>query len=218
MSTSEFFDAIRNGNSAVIGEMLDREPELASAKNDTGVSAILMSAYTGRNEIRDLLIARGALMELHDAAAVGDAGRVQELVQSNPSLAKSQSPDGFPVVALASVFGHLDIVRYLVQKGADVNAAASNGSGYNALTGAVASGHTATVKWLLGNGANANYKYGLGYTPLLTAAANGRLEILKLLVEHEADAQAVTNDGKTAVGLATARNHPEILEYLRTVR
>jgi len=76
MSTSEFFDAIRNGNSAVIGEMLDREPELASAKNDTGVSAILMSAYTGRNEIRDLLIARGALMELHDAAAVGDAGRV----------------------------------------------------------------------------------------------------------------------------------------------
>jgi uncharacterized protein len=215
MSTAELFEAIRAGNTTAVKSLLDADSSLASAKSDSGVSAVLMSIYTRRSEIRELLLARGAVLEIHDAAAVGSLARIKEHVEKNPTSAKSVSPDGFPVVALAAVFGHLDAVRYLAEHGADLNAPATNGSGYNALTGAVASGHTEIVKWLLENGANPNYRYGPGYSPLLTAAANGHLEILKLLLSHGADLHATTKDAKSAIALATERNHPAVVDFLK---
>ncbi|MGB2632630.1 MAG: ankyrin repeat domain-containing protein [Candidatus Acidiferrum sp.] len=217
MSTSALFEAIRAGNFAAVTALLNSEASLASAKNDSGVSAVLMSVYTGRREIRDLLLSRGAALQLHEAVAVGNLDRVRQFVQNDPSAARSFSPDGFPVVALAAVFGHLEVARYLAAQGADVNAPATNGSGYNALTGAVASGHAQIVKWLLETGADANYRYGPGYSPLLTAAANGHLEIVKLLLAHGADLRAVSNDGKSALALATERNHPAVAEHLQSV-
>jgi len=214
--TKAFFDAIRAGDLAQVTSLLDADPALASAKNETGVSAILTAIYSGRGPIRDLLLARCATLELHDAAAAGKLDRVKMFVDKNPALAQSFSPDGFPVFALACFFGHFDVARYLAEKGADVNAAATNGSGYNALTAAVAAGHTEIVKWLLEKGANANYRYGPGYTPLLTAAANGHLEIVKLLRARGADLHAAANDGKSALALATERNHSAVAEWLKS--
>jgi ankyrin repeat protein len=214
MSITEFFDAIRAGDSAKVRNLLDADPEIASAKDANGVSAVLTSIYTGRQEIRDLLLQRGAVLEVHDAAAAGKLDRVKEFVEQNSALAKSYSPDGFPVVALACFFGHLDVARYLAEKGADLNAAATNGSGYNSLTASVAGGHTEIVAWLLENGVNPNYRYGPGYTPLLTAAANGRLEIVKLLLARGADPTAQTDDGHSASDLAEQRKHSELAAYL----
>jgi ankyrin repeat protein len=217
MPTAELFEAIRIGNLSAVESLLDGDPSLASAKNDSGVSAVLMSTYNGRREIRDLLLSRGAALDIHDAAAVGILDRVKQLVDKDPSLAKSFSPDGFPVVALAAAFGHLNVAHYLGEHGADVNASATNGTGYNALTGAVTTGHTQIVQWLLERGANPNYRYGPGYTPLLAAAANGHLEIVKLLIAQGADAHATANDGKSALTLATERKHPAVADYLNSI-
>jgi uncharacterized protein len=217
MCTAEFFEAIRAGNSATVSALLEADASLAFAKNDFGVSAVLMSVYTGRREIRDLLLSRGAALQLHEAVAVGNVDRVKQFVEKDPSIARSFSPDGFPVVALAAVFGHLEIARYLAAQGADINAPATNGSGYNALTGAVANGHTEIVKWLLETGADPNYRYGPGYSPLLTAAANGHLEIVKLVLAHGADLRAVSNDGRSALALASERNHPAVAEHLQSI-
>ena len=216
MSTANLFDAIRAGNVAAVKSLLDADASLASAKNDSGVSAVLMSIYTGRPEIRDLLLARGASLELHDAAAAGNLDRVKHFVEKNPAFSNSCSPDGFPVFALACFFGHLDTARYLAEKGADIHAAATNGSGYNALTAAVTAGHAEIVKWLLKRGLDPNYHYGSGYSPLLAAAANGHLEIVKLLLAHGADLHATSNDGKSALALATERSHSSVADFLRT--
>ena len=204
------FDAIRAGDLAAVKSLVGADASLASAKNDSGVSAVLTAVYMGRNEIRDFLLANGAALELPEAAALGNLARVRELVEKNPASANSFSPDGFPVVALAAFLGQLEIVQYLAAHDADINTAATNGSGYNALTGAVTSGHVAVVQWLLENGANANYRYSAGYSPLLTAAANGRVDIAKLLLAHGADLHATTNDGKSPLSLANERNHPEV--------
>ncbi|MGB7434369.1 MAG: ankyrin repeat domain-containing protein [Candidatus Acidiferrum sp.] len=215
MSATEFFEALRAGDVDAINFHLDSDPSLASAQNQSGISAVLMCVYTSRRDICDLLLARGAVLQLYDAAAVGDLGRVKEFVEHDPRFVSSFSPDGFPVFALAAVFGHLDIVRYLAQSGADIDGTATNGSGYNALTGAVASGHIDIVYLLLQRGANPNHRYGLGYSPLLTAAANGHLEIVKLLLAHGADPHAVSDDGKSALALADERNHAAVAEFLR---
>jgi len=215
--TTELFDAIGIGELTRVKCLLDSDPTLSSAKNESGVSAILTSLYSGRSEICDELLSHVANLDLQEAAAVGRLDRVKEIVEKNPDLASSYSSDGFPVVALASVFGHFEAARYLAEHGGDINAAATNGSGYNALTGAVARGHVDLVKWLLESGTNANYKYGSGYSPLLTAAANGNLEIIKLLLAHGADPAAKTNDGKSVLGLAQEHKHPSVVEFLNSL-
>jgi len=215
-STAQFFKVIQARDTAAVKRMLAAEPELASARNEKGQSALLLTVYGGNKELCDMLLAQRVPLELHEAAALGRLERVKQLVEEMPTQAKTYSPDGFAVIALAAVFGHLEVTEYLFEKGADVNAAATNGTGYNALTGAVASGHTALVSWLLANGADPNYRYGAGYSPLLTAAANGHLGIVSILLASGADLQAETNDGKTALSFAQERGHAEVAEFLRS--
>jgi len=215
VSQANFFAAVQAGDATEVARLLAADPALLQAKNERGASAVLLACYNGRKEVRDLLLAKGALLELHEAAAAGQISRVKELVEADPAAANSFSPDGFPVMALAAVFGHEEVARYLHQKGADVNAVATNGSGYTALTGAVASGHASVAKWLAENGANVNYRYANGYAPLLTAAANGHLEIVKMLLANGADPFARTDDGKNALAFALERKHDEVADYLR---
>jgi ankyrin repeat protein len=210
-----FFQAVQAGDARKVKALLDSNASLATAKNEKGQTPLLLAVYGGKQEIRDLLLAHGVELELHEAAATGHLERVKHFVEKDPALAKSYSPDGFPVFALAAVFGHKEVAEYLLEKGAEVNAAATNGTGYNALTGAVASGHTLIVSWLLANGAEPNYRYGAGYSPLLTAAANGHLGIVSILIASGADLHAKTNDGKTALSFAQERGHAEVVEFLR---
>ena len=211
----EFFDAIRAGDIATVKALLDAEPALATVKNEQGQSAILTAIYNQRREVRDLLLARGVPLELHEAAGAGQLDRVRQFVEKDPSLAKSYSPDGFPVLGLAAVFGHRSVTEYLLAKGADVNAVSKNGTGYTALTGAVASGNKDLVAFLLAHGANADHRYGPGYSPLIEAAANGHLEIVEMLLDHGAGLHAKTNDGKTALHFAEERGHKAVAEFLR---
>jgi uncharacterized protein len=214
-STADLFASVRAGDTASVAGLVELEPSLLQARNDQGISVVLMACYKGRKEIRDLLMEKGAALELHEAAAAGQLSRAKELVEGNPELAKSYSPDGFPVMALAAAFGNEEIVRYLHGKGAEINAIASNGTGYTALTGAAAGNHASIVKWLAENGANVNYRYAKGHSPLLEAAANGRLDIVKTLVAHGADLHARTDDGKNAVDFAQERGHNDVAEFLR---
>ena len=212
-----FFAAIRAGDAGKVKSMLAEDRALAESKNEQGQSPVLAAVYSGKSDVRDFLIAHGAHLEFHEAVAAGQLERVEHFVSKDGTdLARAYSPDGFPVVALAAVFGHFAIVKYLFEKGADLTAAATNGTGYNALTGAVAGGREEIAIWLLENGADANYRYGPGYTPLLTAAANGHLNIVKDLLVHGADIHAKSNDGKTAVSIAEERKHPEVVEFLRS--
>ena len=214
-SVLELFEAIRTGDAEKVRSLCAANAALVNARNARGQSAVLMACYTGRKEIRDVLVENGAMLELHEAAAAGNLARVKETVGANPELAKSYSPDGFPVLALAAAFGHEEVAQYLHGKGAEINAVATNGTAYTALTGAVASGHAAIVKWLAQNSADVNYRYAKGHSPLLEAVANGRLDIVKILVAHGADPHARTDDGKTALAFAQERGHNEVAKYLQ---
>jgi uncharacterized protein len=210
----ELFDAIRTGDVAKVRDVLSTDAALVDARNAQGQSAVLMACYTGRKEIRDLLLEKGAILQLHEAAAAGNLSRVKEIVEEKPELAKGYSPDGFPVMALAAAFGHEDVARYLHGKGAGINAVATNGTGYTALTGAVAGSHDSIAKWLAENGADVNYRYAKGHSPLLEAAANGRIDIVRTLAAYGADLHARTDAGKNALNFAEERGHKEVAEFL----
>src|SRR5262245_8043838 len=92
-NTNDLFASIRSGDAAAVRAMLDAEPSLAGAKNEHGQSAVLASVYNNQPAIRDLIIARGITLDLHEAVAAGQLERVKHLVDANPDLSRAFSPD-----------------------------------------------------------------------------------------------------------------------------
>src|SRR5260370_4059157 len=82
-----FFQAVQSGDASKVAALLDADASLASAKNEKGQSAVLMAAYTGKKEIRDLLLARGVALELHEAAAAAPRARVDKILRTDPAFA-----------------------------------------------------------------------------------------------------------------------------------
>jgi ankyrin repeat protein len=85
----------------------------------------------------------------------------------------------------AASFGNLDIVKFLVEHGANVNAAATVAgfTGYTALIYASERGQVNVVKYLIKHGANINAKKKNGDTALSLAENNGHTEVARILRE-----------------------------------
>ena len=112
----------------------------------------------------------------------------------------------------ASKNGHIDIVRYLIDQGA--NMISPNGD--TALTSALKTGHLDIAKLLIGEGVDVNKHGRLRFTPLMLAAMNGNLDIAKILVENgaEVDMEVDSNNSDTAIVFAAKKGYLDIVWYL----
>ncbi|WP_338966784.1 ankyrin repeat domain-containing protein [Spiroplasma endosymbiont of Lonchoptera lutea] len=108
--------------------------------------------------------------------------------------------------------GNLDIVKLLLENGANINL--QNNNGNNALITAVENGHTDIVKLLLKNGADINHQNKFGITPLITAATYGELDIMKLLLEKGANINHQNKFGITPLITAASHDKLEIVKLL----
>lgn len=212
----EFIDAATQGDVAKVKEMLAAEPSLAQAKDQNGVSVILKATYHGKRDVVDALLASGVELNIFEAAATGQTQRVNELIESDASLANAYATDGFTVLGLATFFGHAETVDALLAAGAEVNAAYRETMKLTPLGSAIAVGRTDIARTLIDHGANVNAKAENDLTPLHTATARGNIESATLLLDHGAEINATTKDGKTPSDYANERNHPDMVEFLRT--
>ncbi len=216
--TEQLMNAIKAGDKPAIERLLQEEPALLSARAANGTSAILLAAYYGRADIAQIFIANGAKPDLHEACAAGDVERARALVRENPGAVNSFAADGFFPLGLAAFFGHREIVRMLLENGAQASLAAKNAQRVTALHGAVARGDAEIVKLLLEHGADPNARQESGFVPLHEAAANGKEAIARLLIGHGARVDAAADDGKTAYDLAVARGQKAMAEWLQKVK
>lgn len=113
---------------------------------------------------------------------------------------------------IASLLGHLAVVRILLDKGADISIRDSQG--YTALHLVVYQGNKHVAKLLLDRGADVAARSVSGYTALRCAAASGRKEVVELLLERGADIAASDMDGSTALHNAAFRGHRDVVELL----
>lgn len=210
MSTQqEFFSEVAAGHLDKVREALSADPGLVNAKNESGVSIVLFALYNGKNEIARLLIDRGARLDLFEAAATGTQDRVEQLLHKDPGAINSYSPDGWTALHLAVFFGRVNIVHFLLSKGANIDAPSKNDEVVTPLHSALANPHNSAVgQLLIGAGADLNTKQSLGYTPLHYAAANGLDQVVRNLVAHGVDTSMRNNQGKTAYDLAVEHDKP----------
>jgi ankyrin repeat protein len=135
------------------------------------------------------------------AAIWGDLAELQRLVGQDPGLldatlgGRMRTP-----LMLASAEGHVAVVRWLLDKGAAINAVSQNG--HTALFLACNVGNFPVVRLLVEGGADPTIASDQGSTPLIHASFLGHLEIVRLLLAHPS-AKATINhrseDGQTAL-------------------
>ena len=135
-------------------------------------------------------------------------------------LRKPHDPNGIRLLAhgktalfMAAQNGHLEVVRLLIEAGADKAAAHSTGA--TAVFIAAQNGHLEVVRLLIEAGADKDAVKNNGGTALQIAAHNGHLEVVRFLLEAGADKDAARTDGATALFMAYQNGHVEVVQLLR---
>ncbi len=105
-------------------------------------------------------------------------------------------------LSLAASNGHLSVVKYLVSKGTDIHT-----NDEIALFLAVRNDHEDVVKYLIKQGAQVDLR---GDDILVAPIENGNIDLFKLLVKHF----SLKRHGEYALKKAIEYEQPEIIEYL----
>jgi hypothetical protein len=208
--------AVKAGNLAQVQEVLAANSKLAAVRDHNGLSAILTAAYYGQKDVLAALLTAGTELNIFEAAAAGRFDLVQQAVQEWPGWINEYAQDGFTPLQLACFFGHEEMALWLIEQGADINAAAKNKQGVAPIHATAANGNLTVLEALLKKGAAVNARQEGEFTALHEAANSGNPAMTRLLLAHGADATLTTAEGKTALDIAQAKGHQEVAALLLT--
>ncbi len=206
--------AVREGNVEKLQALISADGSLAAARDEQGVSALLLAHYRRQSEMVKLLAAARSRLDIFEASALADADQVTERLGEDPSQINSWSPDGFTPLHLACFFGGGPAVKILLERGAEPVVPSRNEMSVTPLNSAAASAHLEIACMLLEHGAPANAPQHGGWTALHSAAHNGDVEMVKVLLARGADRTLQSDDGRTALDIAIEASHLDVKRIL----
>ncbi|MEO6712534.1 MAG: ankyrin repeat domain-containing protein [Mycobacteriales bacterium] len=211
--TQELFDAIAAGNAERVGRLVAADPAVVRHRNAEGIAPIVWAAYVGKPDIGSVLAAAVGQLDLAEAAVLGRTDDVRRLLDSGTPV-DEMTPDGFTALHYAAFFGHPDLARLLIERGATIDVAARNDMHVMPLHSAAAGAHHEVAVLLIDAGADVNAAQRHGWTPLHSAAEHGDEALAKALLAHGANPAARAEDGTTPVELASSGGHTELGKLL----
>ncbi|KAK0760882.1 LOW QUALITY PROTEIN: hypothetical protein N5P37_005821, partial [Trichoderma harzianum] len=240
--------AVAKGNEKIVALLLEKGANIDAQGGIFGNA--LQAALAARHENLALTLfkngvdfnASGGISDvvLLIAAAYTQGDIVKTLLEKGsikPTLSSDMTDIDLecgPALIWAVRNGHENLVKWLLKRGANVNAKSGFGkitpsiirikaqrgasvhfdSGRIALHCAASQGHESMVRLLLDNGADVMASDNAGRTALSLAASNGHEAVVKLLLENGADITAKDNAGRTALCLAAAQGRTAAVQLL----
>lgn len=127
------------------------------------------------------------------ASLDGNFDKIKESIKNNFDIDYEYPLDRYTALMRASVQGRIDIIRYLLDYGANINKL--NTAGETALVEAVCHDQLNSVKTLLEYNADANLIGSHCRLPLVYACQKHNLDIAKVLLKHGADVNILDKEG-----------------------
>jgi ankyrin repeat protein len=152
---------------------------------------------------------------LIEAAKYGDVNTTKRWAHCNSDSCAADDGNRNTPLILAATYRHLEVMRVLLEGGADVQRVDSNM--VTALHWAAVYGHLEVCRMLLGSGAEVNAVDRWNHTALHRAARYGHLSVVQLLVERGADVRLKNYHGRTAAEEARRNKHNSVADWLDSV-
>ena len=220
-----FLAVVRAQDLPAVERMLEKDPSLASARDDKGsaVSSAL-STRVGeegflprrKNRVLDALLRRHPQLTPWEICSVGTAAQVRDEVERDAAFVKTYNKNGWTPLHAAAYGDNVPAIAILLQAGADVNARAKNKFDNTPLQVSMLNRSVRAARALIDAGADVNARQAEGFTALQGAAEGGDVESIRLLLAAGADPKSVTPSGKTALGIAQERKHAEAARVLES--
>ncbi|KAH0557050.1 hypothetical protein GP486_005162, partial [Trichoglossum hirsutum] len=209
--------AASHGHEAIVGLLLKKGADIHT-KYSGGVTALHGAAGSGHVGVVKLLVDEGADVAAQDqygqtALRYAQNMKREAVMQQLLKVAAGANNDGRTALHQAAYMGDKELVRLLLEKGADVTA--TDGDGMTALHwSACKGGDEAVVLLLLERGADIQAKYSGGGTALHRAARGGHEAVTKLLLAKGADRTMQNEEGLYPVHEAASEGHEALVALL----
>ena len=138
-------------------------------------------------------------MNLFDAISRNNENDVRRFILEEGANIESRNIDGFSPLDWAAAKSNENIVRALVELGADLR---SRNGGGTPLHWAAIEGKEDNVRALVNLGADIESRDGLSRTPLISAALTEHDNVVRALVQLDADTESTDSLGRTPLTLA----------------
>jgi len=217
LDSQKFRAAVAAGELPSVERYLNRDPALVFARDERGRSVYLLAYLGGQAKVAEILVGRGLVLDIFEAAASGNVPRATELSAASPGIVHARCPQGLTPLWYAAAGGHLTMLSFLNTRGADL------GGGTESPLLAAADHPDAApaaemVRFLAGNASNPNARRTDGKTPLHLAAARGHAEAAGVLIHRGAQVEARDAAGKTPLDVAAGETVKVLREASRIER
>jgi hypothetical protein len=125
---------------------------------------------------------------------------------------------GRTALLAAAEEGHLEAMRYLMDKKANVHFQDTSGFHALYLAAGVPDAGQKLVNFLLAWDADVNLANKSGYTPLHNACGSGACDSVRALLENRGDLNLKSKSGAAPVHAAVLNNQPEVLDVLKELK
>nr|GMC84178.1 putative ankyrin repeat protein RF_0381 [Ipomoea batatas] len=217
---------VSKGGMDEIREVLEKSDpswKAADAADGDGQTLLHLAIAQRRPDLVQLLLEFGPDLEapsrllgstpLEAAASSGESLIVEILLANRAGTERSELSVWGPVHHAAGN-GHIEVLRLLLLKGANVNALTKDGD--TALHLAVRERRRDCTRLLLASGALTDIRNSRdGNTPLHIAAGNGDEQMVRLLLQNGAEKNTRNKHGKTSYDVAAENGHNRLFDALR---
>lgn len=149
--------------------------------------------------------------ELISFTMAGNLSKVKELLLLGSDIS-CVNDIGSNCLDLSAQYGHLDCVKFFLDKKLSINS--TNEVGNTPLHSTSFSGHFKISQYLIEHGSNINSVNFFNMTPLHLATLNGFVQIVDLLLSKQAQTNIKSNSGLTPFHLACSNDYIHIAKKL----
>ena len=210
---AEIHEAAELGDLARVRTYLEQDPKQIDLVDAKGRTVLARAERSGKKELVEFLLEKGATEDIFAAAIVGHTDKVAALLKQDPKLINARDSGGKTALHWAALYGQTKVMELLLANKADVNSLDEDG--FTPLHWAATFNQSDAVKLLLANKANMNIKVAkYGWTPLRLAVIHGHMATAEALLNGGADPNAKDDENIPLLHQAVIRGKKEMVGLL----